>query len=247
MISYPKAGRTWLRILLGSALCSEYGLDRSALLDTAALSEAAGLPRTDLHHDGSELGARLDYAALPADKGEYRGADVIFLARDPRDALVSAYFEATRRSFLFTGEPVDFDGSLSDFVRSRRFGAAKVAAFYESWSRSRRVPRRFLLLRYEELHVAPREALARVLRFLGARVSAVVIDRAVEHASFRHMRRLERADAFADPRLRPGDPDDPESYKTRRGVVGGYADYLSPADIAYVEEELARRGWPLMR
>jgi hypothetical protein len=171
---------------------------------------------------------------------------VVFLAREPRDVLVSAYFEATKRSFLFDGH-IMFTGSLSEFVRSPVFGIRKVAAFYDIWARNRRVPRNFLLLRYEELCARPRDVLCELLRFIGAEaVGHEHLAKAVTYASFANMRRLERADVLRDARLRPGNPSDPESYKIRRGRVGGYVDYLSDADITYIDHEVAARGSPLL-
>jgi hypothetical protein len=40
--------------------------------------------------------------------------------------------------------------------------------------------------------------------------------------------------------LLAGNVDDPQSYKTRRGVVGGFKDYLGPADFQYATDALAR-------
>jgi hypothetical protein len=245
VVSYPKSGRTWLRVLIGKALCLHRGLDTDGLLDTPGLTDAAGVPRVDFHHDGSEIRGDLDHTSLPQDKRVYRGKKMVLLARDPRDLLVSSYFEATRRSFLFGGKPIEFDGSLSEFVRSPVFGARKVAAFYEGWARSQAVPKDFLLIHYEWLQAAPRRVLRDVLRFLGAgAVRQEHIVEAVAYASFDNMRRLERANAFRDPRLQPGDPREPESYKVRRGIVGGYVDYLSQADVSYIDRELALRGSP---
>lgn len=245
VVSYPKSGRTWLRVLIGKALCLHRDLETKSLLDTPAVTHAAGVLRTEVDHDHSELRDDLDYASLPTGKDGYRGKRVVFLARDPRDVLVSSYFEATRRAFLFGNTPIAFGGSLSDFVRSPAFGVRKVAAFYEGWARSRDVPASFLLVRYERLRVAPASVLREVLRFLGAEsVSERHIAAAVAYASFENMRSLERANAFDDPRLAPGDSGDADSYKVRRGVVGGYPDYLSPADIAYVDGELAKRRAP---
>jgi hypothetical protein len=248
VISYPKSGRTWLRLLLAKALSVHYGLAETDLLDTSTLTEAAGLLRTDFVHDETELRADRDYTSLSEDKQVYSDKAVIFLARDPRDVLVSAYFEATRRSFLFDGTPVEFDGSLSEFVRSPVFGVRKLAAFYDIWARSQGTPRRFLLIRYEHLCAQPREVLCEVLRFVGAgAVGQEHVAEAVAYASFANLRSLERANVFHDPRLQPGDPSDPESYKVRRGRVGGYVDYLSQADIAYIDREVALRASPLMR
>ncbi len=247
VISYPKSGRTWLRVLVGKALCLQYGLDRRYLLDTLDLTGAAGVLRTELHHDHSELRDDLDYEALPEDKHAYRGRKVIFLARDPRDVLVSSYFEATRRAFLFDGKPIAFRGSVADFVRSPVLGARKVAAFYDIWARNRAVPSDFLLVRYERLRTAPADVLRQVLRFIGAEADHEHVAEAVAYGGFGHMRGLERANAFEDPRLQPGDLRDPQSYKVRRGLVGGYVDYLSRKDIAYIDRELALRGFPFAR
>jgi len=45
--------------------------------------------------------------------------------------------------------------------------------------------------------------------------------------------------------LQPADASDPESYKVRRGEIGGYRHYLSAADIAYLEGKMrcARCPW----
>jgi hypothetical protein len=37
-----------------------------------------------------------------------------------------------------------------------------------------------------------------------------------------------------------GDPRDPESFKVRRGKIGGFADYLSQDDQEYAAAALAR-------
>jgi hypothetical protein len=248
IISYPKSGRTWLRLLIAKALSLGAEVNDEQLLDTPGVTEAAGVLRTDFHHDESELRKDLDYRSLSDDKRGYRHKSVLFLARDPRDVLVSAYFEATKRSFLFDGNPVGFDGSLSTFVRSPVFGARKLAAFYDIWARSQAVPERFLLIGYEQLHVQPQEVLREVLRFVGATgVGLDQIGEAIAYASFANMRRLEQANVFQDPRLQPGDPNELESYKVRRGRVGGYVDYLSEADRAYIEREFALRDLPLIR
>ena len=48
--------------------------------------------------------------------------------------------------------------------------------------------------------------------------------------------KLEVDGGLKDTRLRPGDPNDTETYKTRRGIVGGYGDYLGADDGAYVKQ-----------
>ncbi len=146
---------------------------------------------------------------------------------------------------VFEQDPCWFDGTLAEFVRSPVFGARKVATFYEIWSRNRTVPRDFLLIRYEQLHAAPEDALRSVLRFIGGPdLQRRHLAAAVAYASFEHMHELERTDGFDDPCLRPGDAADPDSFKVRRGAVRGYVDYLCDADVAYIDRELRQRGSP---
>ncbi|MEO7168648.1 MAG: hypothetical protein ABI016_16655, partial [Chthoniobacterales bacterium] len=53
---------------------------------------------------------------------------------------------------------------------------------------------------------------------------------ALQFSDFGHMKKLENAGAFESKILRAGDTQDPESFKVRRGKVGGFAEYLSPND-----------------
>jgi hypothetical protein len=52
------------------------------------------------------------------------------------------------------------------------------------------------------------------------------------------MKKLERSDFFKTSILRPSDKDDPESYKVRRGKIGGYKDYLNKKDLEYVQKQM---------
>jgi hypothetical protein len=54
------------------------------------------------------------------------------------------------------------------------------------------------------------------------------------------MKKLERAGAFDSKILRAGDTQDPESFKVRRGKIGGFADYLSPNDQRFAAAALGR-------
>jgi hypothetical protein len=238
LVSYPKAGRTWLRVLVGKALCLTYALPDRLILDTEELSRQAGIARTGFWHDDSDLGHQLHYRWLSADKRAYTRAKVVLLVRDVRDILVSSYFQASKRERVFPDR-------LSEFVRSDVFGARKVATFYDLWYRSRTVPKALLVVHYEELHEDPARVLGQVLYFMGVEsADEAVLQEAVAYAGFQSMRRLETADYFGTQRLRPADPGDDESYKVRRGVVGGYRDYLSQADIDYIDRVVAAVGCP---
>ena len=241
ILSYPKTGRTWLRALVGKALVDHYKLPPQRLLETGALTEMAGLPRADFYHDGAAMIDALHWRELDATKASYRGKRVLLLGRDVRDTLVSAYFQATRR--------IDaFDGPIAAFVRDERFGVEKVLAFYRQWDAAQRVPDAFAFLRYEAMHEDPAASLRLTLGFLGARdVPDRVIADAVDFSRFENLRRAEAEDRFGSHMLRTPSNADPESFKVRKGKVGGFREYLSNDDVAYIDAAESARGCAFTR
>lgn len=241
VVSYPKVGRTWLRALVGKALVDHYRLPPEQVLDTERLVAALGLPALGFDHDGSGMMGNRTSRDLSPDKSAFRTKRVLLLGRDVRDTLVSAYFHATRR----IGE---FSGPIGEFVRDERFGVEKVLTFYRHWDHARAVPREFAFLRYETLHVDPVPALRRVLDFLGAReVPDAALDAAVRFARFDNLRQAEADGRYRSPALRAAAGSDPESYKVRKGKVGGYRDYLDDADVAWIDACEAARGCEFTR
>ncbi|HEX8738718.1 MAG TPA: sulfotransferase domain-containing protein [Casimicrobiaceae bacterium] len=239
-LSYPKAGRTWLRALIGKLLADRLEAPEGRILDTEWLAGAAGAPPIHFDHDGSAMMHGVRWQDLPRDKRRYAGARVVLIGRDVRDNLVSAYFQATRRIHVWTD-------AMSPFLRDERYGVDKLLAFYRIWSEHRSVPAAFMFVRYEDLHADAAGTLARVLAFIGIEASDRAIASAVEYCRFDNLRRVEAAGRFSDAALVPGNAGDPESFKVRRGKIGGYRDYLSPGDIAFIDAAIAARGCEFTR
>ena len=80
IVSYPKTGRTWLRVMLGHYMAGKVPGGQDRLLDTYGLSESAGLKRTIFTHDGPFL----LFSGAPYQQQEYhdktyRSRDVVFI------------------------------------------------------------------------------------------------------------------------------------------------------------------------
>ena len=98
----------------------------------------------------------------------------------------------------------------------------------------------FLLSRCETVREDPRASFAQILRSLGeASPDEGALTRAVEFSAFGNMKKLEAAGAFGSKILRAGDTADPESFKVRRGKIGGFAAYLTAEEQAYAADALA--------
>jgi len=244
VISYPKCGRTWLRMLIGKAFQLHYDLRDIALETLLEVEKLPKLnpkiPRVVFVHDDQPQFKTPD--ELNTDKRKYRKAKVIFLVRDPRDVVVSCYFEFTKRSSraLFSYNPT-FQGTMTEFIRYRSGSISTIIKYFNIWAENRRLPLKFLLLRYEDLHINAYRELLKILKFIGLNnIKPEHIYKAVKFAQFVNMRKLESSGIIKLPWLLPGKKNDLESYKTRKGVVGGYKTYLKKDDIQYINTLLRR-------
>lgn len=223
LVSYPKCGRTWLRVMLSNYYVERYGLARGTLLDFANLHiQNREIPKIFLSND-------IPHTAVPpeqvsADKTAYYDRKVIYLTRDPRDVVVSMYFQRTRRDTNYTG-------TLSEFTFAREGGIETMIRFYNVWADSFPKIKDLLMIRYEDMKANPENTMISLLQFLGHEPDRNIVHNAVEAASFDRMKNMERNNAFDRSWLQAGDVNDEESFKVRRGKIGGYADYLDKDDI----------------
>jgi hypothetical protein len=89
------------------------------------------------------------------------------------------------------------------------------------------------------LRSEPEKTFRELLAALGETVpDANALAHALAFSEFENMKKLEAAGAFDSKILRPGDVTDPESFKVRRGKIGGYREYLSKEDQHYAVEVL---------
>ncbi len=88
------------------------------------------------------------------------------------------------------------------------------------------------------MHKNIRKEFQNILEFIGLTVAENIIDEAIKYTQFENMKKMEKQDKFNMKRLRPGNKKDPESYKTRRGKVGGYKDYLSKKEIIVLNKKM---------
>ena len=230
--------------MIGRAIACQYSLpqEEDILLLQWKTKPHRDLPMiTVIHDDRPMLKAPEE---LERSKDRYRGKSVIFLVRDPRDVVVSSYFEMNKRGRLFGDNPYEsrqayFEGSLSDFIYNKVGGFETILAYYNIWAENRHIPKNFLLVRYEDMRANPHKELRRVLNFLGLpAISDDTIADAVEYTSFENIRKMEAGGEFQSGILSPADKTDEESFKARKGKVRGFVDYLSEDQIQELSQKM---------
>jgi Sulfotransferase domain len=229
-ISYPKSGRTWLRVMF-DALEIKFTYEHMG----------TGSARPDWGRRWRGIDPDLDLSAW---------SRIVFLYRDPRDVVVSFFHQMLRRETLTVGERLRFWLSrrlppldIHRFAAHPGFGVARVAQFNLDWMSRLSSDPCAILLSYEELQCEPFEAMAALLDFLRApHVTDEALRHVIDRCSFHRMQEDERSGAYAKRYgsvLLPGDVSDPDSYKVRRGQVGGYLDEMPPGTIDYADRVLA--------
>jgi hypothetical protein len=159
------------------------------------------------------------------------------LARDPRDAFVSHYIEMTRRTVETADELKS--RAVGDVLRDPIFGIVLIVETMNAWLKEFARRPDFILVRYEDLHVTPNEQFRRVLGAVGETDPQTRhFETALEFSRFGNMRKMEASLEYDRQLLQPGDVNDSESYKVRRGKIGGYVDYLDPGDIEYADQAM---------
>lgn len=240
VLSRAKSGRTWLRVLLSRLYQQRHGLPEHELLEYDNYhrrNAAAPIVAMTHGHYLHELYRHPHIGPKLKDK------PIVFLVRDPRDVAVSEFFQSTRRASGYKRElyHVDEAGSMFEFVMQSPLGLPAIVDYLNHWHREFQDWPRVHRLYYEALRADTGAELARLCAFLEEDFSSEAIAEAVEFSSFEKLKTREKENYFKSNRLAPKNPDDPDSYKVRRGKVGGYRDYFRDDEIRKIDNFVRER------
>jgi hypothetical protein len=249
VVSFGKSGRTWLRVMLSRFYQVRHGLAERHLIgfDNLHLRNPA-IPRIFFTHDNYLK----DYTGNRDSKADYYGTKVVLLVRHPADVAVSQYHQwrhrmrpnkKTLNAYPEHGEEV----GIAEFVAERDAGLAKVMDFMNRWADAMpRIPH-LMVLSYEDLRARPEATLADLLAFMGTPGEPAEIAEAVAFASFENMQKMEQRRTFwlSGGRMVARDRNNPDSFKVRRGKVGGWRDHFSEDETLRIEQQIARELAPV--
>ena len=215
IVAFPKAGASWLALSL----------------------RALGVDITS-HHAGNGHGLKQGFQPLQDSRVE-RAERLVALFRDPRDTVVSGYWQCHVRVR-------QFGGSLHEFLLHPWHGIEKQVAFdFALMDLCQRIPSRSVT--YQSLHTDGVAVLKGLAGFLGRPTSAERARAILAVCEISKLRARELAGEFAGrdrehQPIRPK-PGEPNSLRFRRGIVGSHRDEMSPEDIALCDEILARHDY----
>ena len=243
LMSWGKSGRTWLRVMLSRAYQLKGGLDARELLDFDNLKKLdPQLPAVFFTHNNYLR----DYTGNAESKAHFKGKRIVLLVRDPRDVAVSQFFQwqfrmRPNKKFINDYPPHGADIGVWDFVLDRDAGVPRIVDYFNGWARAIPELKDVLIVRYEDMRADPAAALAKILDFTGTGVTAAQVQEAVDFAAYDNMKKMEQEKFFkgSGARVKPGDKDNPQSFKVRKAKVGGYRDYFTDEQCEQLDRMVA--------
>uniref|UniRef100_A0A3B4ELB0 Sulfotransferase n=1 Tax=Pygocentrus nattereri TaxID=42514 RepID=A0A3B4ELB0_PYGNA len=223
VISYPKSGTTWMQeiiplLLNGGDLTPVESIPNWErvpwLEETRAVLflDKLSAPRTMVSH--------MPYPLMPPTFSSSK-AKAIYIARNPKDVLVSSFYFHQMASFL--DDPGTFEEFMDKFLAGQvLFG--KWTDHVKSW-RNTDLGDRIFYITYEELIQDLRGALERMLRFLGRQMSEEALDRVTEHCLFKNMKKNNMSNYSLVPQEVM---DSSKSHFLRKGIAGDWKNHFSP-------------------
>lgn len=251
LMSWGKSGRTWFRVMLSRFYQLHFGLPTNHMLEFDNYHRLdARAPRVLFTHNNYMR----DYLRQWESLEHFRGKRVVLLVRDPRDVAVSQYFQwryrmLPRKKELNFYPPHGAEVDIFDFVCNRDCGIPRIVDYFNGWAQA--MPMMgddLLVIRYEDMRLDPAGILQRVVAFAGTAGTAEEIEAAKDYAAYENMKKREAENdgmRASGQRVRPGDDSNPESFKVRRGKVGGYRDYFTPDQIERVDAMVKDRLDPV--
>jgi hypothetical protein len=201
IVSYPKSGRTWLRLLIASAIAPSVLIEQK-------------LKTLEFSFFKKNICFSHKYYQQVNLIGSYRFAgrkNIILVVRDPRDIIVSSYHEHTKRSV-----EIDEQITISDFCRNDVYGIDKIVAFYNNYYDSYKEDI-VSIVKYEDLHKNTSGVLIKVLGLIypNKRFSERTISNAVNECNFSRLQK--EAKLSSEKVLAPASDLDKNSQKFRNG------------------------------
>ena len=249
IISYGKSGRTWLRVMLSRFYQLKHGLsDYSLIVFDNLHARNPDIPRIFFTHDNYLK----DVTGNADSKKDYYRKKAVLLVRDPRDVVVSQYFQWKHRmrpwkKRLNRYPAHDADINEYQFAMDQNAGLPNIVNFYNLWADEAGNFEQLLVVRYEDMRRDTTRVLGQILDFIGTPASPEEAQDVVNFSSMENMKIMEqkRASLLSGSRMVPGDRNNPDSYKVRRGKVGGFNDYFDEDQVNNIEQLLQQTLQPV--
>ncbi|WP_240932881.1 sulfotransferase domain-containing protein [Pelagibius litoralis] len=256
LASYPKSGNTWMRAFLANLILdareplplkrigeicpSEPAETWFRPLSERPVDQLSAKEIAGLRSKAQERVVSLNKNVVPMKTHSYFGEDyghpifsmsatfgAIYIIRDPRDVVLSAadhFGKTLDEMIVMMANPAGLGAAMPGTI---------VHEFLSSWSNHVESWTKWnhpgiYTVRYEDLLADPLDQFGRVARRFGISNDQTCIERAVEHAAFKQLKKLESDEGFIERSLHS------EQF-FRSGRAGGWREKLSAQQARQIE------------
>lgn len=193
--------------------------DREDLAHLIRMSAGLLLSKYNVNDDTVAIGEKTpgNVRYLQALLSLFPNAKFVLMVRDVRDIIVSGHVHLKRQHGKAGEEPIE--GYASRVARIWAQDIARAQAFMEN------NPDRCVLVRYEDVHAEPNDAMVSIVNLIGVSPDPTIIDQCVEAASFQNLSKGRKR----------GQEDVGSQF--RKGVVGDWRGSLSDAACENILKE----------
>ena len=230
LVSYPKSGNTWVRLLVANLLSP------TKPADFRAINELVPDPDSE---------TKRHFARMPRPRVikshfvfDPRYPRVIYVVRDPRDVVISEYHYQRKTRRIEDGYPLE--RYVERFLAGETYpNNGSWGQHVGSWLISRHNDPRLLLVRYEDLHANPQKELGRIAEYLRISATTDRMAEVIKLSSADRMRELEAKQTDASSLMR-GSRNDVAFVRSAKS--GGWKSELSES----LAEKIEAAWGPLM-
>lgn len=224
LVSFPKSGATWMDFLMANVHLRMSGVNREVNFYNINMI----VP--DVHYCREIRASTLSFPGFRVMKSHagynpfYR--QVVYIVRDPRDVMVSYY-----KFLVGLGE---FSGSISELIRSPKYGIETWVKHVHEWHGGSPVDLRIVFIRYEDLKLNIFATLKKMYETMGFAIPDEVLHAAIKESSFDKMKQLQDDWNFG------GRPAADNFTFMRKGESGAWGHDLTADDEIYIRSVAER-------
>ncbi|GAB6024010.1 hypothetical protein CHUAL_008736 [Chamberlinius hualienensis] len=223
--SYPKTGTTWTQEIT-YLIVHDGDFEKATSAPTEVRSPcieipAGGIRAIEEAEDPRLIKTHLPYELLPSSFIENKTKKIIYIARNPKDTIVSWYHFMTMVGY--SGYNGTFEEFVDLFCSERLWYSSFARNVLSYWNR--RHQENILFLFYEELQNNLKSSVIKIMKYLEKDLTDDQINRIVEHASFENMKKNPMAN-YSHGGAAIKMPDSKTDF-LRKGKTGDWRNYFN--------------------